>query len=350
MDMSAQGVYRYSHTVGFHAQTGKGFNNPVDVALGRGGVLYVLNRASPELDASLFQKGVTVCTVTEEYLGAFSGGGTGDGQIMWPVSIAIDKDDNIYISDEALHRISIFDKHRQFVGNWGVKGSGDGEFDRPAGIAFDKDDNLLVVDGLNNRVQMFTKDGKFLAKWGRAGRGDCEFNMPWGIAVDHSRDVYVADWRNDRIEKFDAGGRYLASFGNSGSGDGEFHRPTGVAVDLEGNIYVADWGNERVQVLGPDGSFRAKFRGESSLSKWAEEYFVTNPDELREREEANLEPDLDPLASDTLRDESASIEKLFWGPTSVKIDAQGRIYVVESCRHRIQVYVKEIPLEEVPRN
>ncbi len=31
--MSAQDVYRYSHTIDFYAQMGRGFNNPVDVAL-----------------------------------------------------------------------------------------------------------------------------------------------------------------------------------------------------------------------------------------------------------------------------------------------------------------------------
>jgi NHL repeat len=41
-----------------------------------------------------------------------------------------------------------------------------------------------------------------------------------------------------------------------------------------------------------------------------------------------------------MRQESASIEKFFWGPTAVKVDDQGRVYVVDSCRHRIQVYRK----------
>ena len=142
------------------------------------------------------------------------------------------------------------------------------------------------------------------------------------------------------FQKFDAQGGFLASYGTSGRGDGEFSRPSGVAVDGEGNIYIADWGNERVQVLSPDGGFLAKFRGESGLSKWGESYFIANQDELEERQKANLEPDLSLSPTDDLREESASIEKFFWGPISVKVDDQGRLYVVESCRHRIQVYCK----------
>ena len=338
--MSALDEYRYTHTIGLFANTGRGFQNPVDIALGRDGVLYVLSRGSSDLELRLPYKRVTMCTAEEDYLGEFSSGGTEDGQMMWPVSIAINRDDNVYISDEALQRISIFDKGGRYLNKWGLKGKGDGEFDRPAGIAFDRDDNLLVVDGLNNRVQKYTKDGAFLGAWGKAGTGDGEFNMPWGISIDGAGDVYIADWRNDRLQKFDAEGKHLASWGTSGSEDGEFYRPAGVTVDQEGSIYIADWGNERVQILGPHGDFHAKLRGESTLSKWSEDYFVANRDELEERMKADLEPELDLLPDDRLRDESASIEKLFWGPISVKVDSQGRVYVVDSCRYRIQVYQK----------
>jgi DNA-binding beta-propeller fold protein YncE len=340
METLTQNQYRYSHTIGFYAQNGRGFNNPVDVALGRDGLLYVLNRAGSDVELRMPYKRVTMCTLDEDYLGEFSSGGTEDGQMMWPTAIAIDAKGNLYISDEALQRISIFDSQGRFLAKWGVKGNAAGMFDRPASMAFDLDQHLLVVDGLNNRIQRYTTDGRFLGQWGQGGHGPGEFNLPWGIAVDRAGDVYVADWRNDRLQKFDAQGKFLASFGASGRGDGQFSRPAGVAVDAEGIIYVADWGNERVQVLSPDGGFLAKLRGESGVSKWGESYFIANQDERQERQKADLEPDLNLSPNDDLREESASIEKFFWGPTAVKIDDQGRLYVVESCRHRIQVYRK----------
>ena len=53
--------------------------------------------------------------------------------------------------------------------------------------------------------------------------------------------------------------------------------------------------------------------------------------EFEEREKADLEPQVDLPTKDYLRNESANIEKLFWGPTTVKIDDQGRIYVVDTA-------------------
>ena len=84
-----------------------------------------------------------------------------------------------------------------------------------------------------------------------------------------------------------------------------------------------------------------KFRGESGMSKWAHEYFSANMHEFEEREKADLEPQVDLPAKDYLRNESANIEKLFWGPTTVKIDDQGRIYVVDTGRARVQIYTRE---------
>ena len=339
--MSAQDGYRYSGTLGMLSLGGPGFYHPVDVAMGRGSVLYVLNRGTMDTGDSMFYKRITVCTPDDEYLTQLSYGGTGDGQIMWPSSIAIDQDENLYISDEALQRITILDKKGQFLAKWGTRGRGEGEFDRPANIVFDKGGNLLVVDGLNNRVQRYTKDGRFLGQWGSPGTGDGEFNMPWGVTIDHADNVYVADWRNDRIQKFDSDGKHLASWGRPGNGEGEFNRPSGLAVDGEGNIYVADWGNDRVQVLGPDGAFHAQFRGESRLSKWAEDWFTSDHLDLLEvRQESDMEPPLDPPLGEFFRNESAGIEKLFWAPTTVKVDAGGKVYVVDTCRHRIQFYEK----------
>ena len=104
--MSTQPGIEYDHTVGFLSGPAyRGFNHPVDVGLGSDGLMYVLNRAEIE---RLSSKRITMCTVDEEYLGQFGSGGNGEGQMMWPVAISLDGDGNVYISDEALHRILIF--------------------------------------------------------------------------------------------------------------------------------------------------------------------------------------------------------------------------------------------------
>ena len=341
--MVATKTIQYSHTVGtlFFPRESPGFTVPVDTALGRGGILWVLNRAG--VPSFVTARRITKCTCEGKWLGIspFGGTGKGDDRMIWPVSMVVDRDGNIYISDEALHRISVLDSEGNFLRNWGVKGAGNGEFNRPAGIAFDNDDNLMVVDGLNHRVQRYTRDGHFLGAWGRFGSGDGEFRNPWGVTVDSAGDVYVADWRNDRIQKFEPDGTHLATLGTPGGGDGELHRPAGIAVDGDGDIWVADWGNERVQVLDSDGRFVAKLRGEATLSIMSTDYYYEG---FHHQLEADLEAQRnmleDPPTFDSPRNESASIEKYFWAPTSVRIGDDGMIYIADSHRHRIQVYRK----------
>jgi DNA-binding beta-propeller fold protein YncE len=316
--MSTSIGFRYSHTIGLLAQTGRGFSLPVDCALGPERVLYVLNRGTP----TQRNTHVTICTVDGDYRADFGTYGTGDGQFIWPTAIAVDRQGYVYVGSESEHRIQKFSPTGQFVSKWGTPGDGDGELAGPSGMVFDREDNLYVVDHFNSRIQKFTKDGKFLLKWGTKGEGDGQFNLPWGIGLDAAGNVYVADWRNDRIQKFTAEGKFLAACGRSGDGNGEFHRPSSVAADADGNIYVADWGNNRVQVLAPDGQFRSKLLGDAGLSKWAEEFLPANPDYMEARATAH----------------NRELERFLWGPTAVRCGAAGMVYIVDSCRHRLQIY------------
>ncbi len=334
--MTTTKTFTYSHTIGFLAATGRGFTNPVDLAINSQGVLYVLNRAGPETTVRLPSKRVSMATLDEEWLGEWGTGGTDDGQFWWPSSIAIDSQDNVFVADEALQRISIFDKDGKFLDKWGVKGSQDGQLKHASCIRFDAEENLWLTDSGNNRVQKFTKDGKFISAWGERGFGPGQFEGPWGLALTDAGDVYISDWGNDRIQRYDTSGKLIEEFAGL-SGADAIHRPAGLAVDGEGNMYVADWGNERVKVLGPDGSLVASLRGESVDSKWAADYFEVNPEEGQLRYESDLFPELDPPGRRD-REISAGVEGYFWGPSAVMLDDAGRIYVADSLRHRLQVY------------
>ncbi len=338
--MTTTAAIRYSHTVGSLSNQGRGFQNPVDVALDSQGVMYVLNRAGPELPIRLPYKRVSMCTVDEEFLGEFGTGGTGPGEFWWPSSLVLDSQDRIYVADEALNRITIFSTEGEMLGMWGESGSAPGQIDRPSYMARDGDDNLLIADSGNHRIQKFTVDGQFIETWGEFGDREGQFNTPWGVALDAGGNVYVSDWGNDRIQKFTPVGEFMAMIPAPGRivpDSDRISHPAGLCVGGHGNVYVADWGNERVRVLSAEGDVLATLRGESETPTWADEYFLANPEEGALRLEADLSPVVDPPERRD-REESANVEKLLWGPTAVKLDGQGNVLVVDSCRHRIQVY------------
>ena len=119
---------------------------------------------------------------------------------------------------------------------------------------------------------------------------------------------------------------------------GVIQRPAAVAVDDEGLLYVADWGMSGAGVDAGGGGCGDHPGGLGGLALGAD-YFAANP---RRGRRAMRRPgaEIDP-AGERDREESANVEKLLWGPTAVKLDGEGRIFIVDSCRHRLQVYWKE---------
>lgn len=332
--------FPYIKTLGMRRIT----SNPVDIAVGADGTHYVLCRGDLGTE-------IRRTNWDDEDLGTISGYGRAEGKLVWPAALILDREQNLVVSDEALHRISFFNPAGAFLAAWGVLGAGDGALNRPSGIAFDADENLYVADTLNHRVQKFSKDGRFLGKWGRFGSGAGEFNMPWGIATDAEGAVYVADWRNDRVQKFSDAGEFMFCFGGSSvtrvsaslpaalapslfdwlarglpeqAPKGSLSRPAGLTVDRDGDIYVADWGNNRIQLFDPDGRFVQQFLGDATLSRSGRAYLRANAMPLRLREMADLDA-----------------QKRFKSPVSVRVDDEGHMYVPDYGCHRIQIYQKE---------
>ena len=315
-------VYNYEYCIGAAGPAGKGFSRPVDFAVGTGGSLYVLSRGN--INGGIH--GLTKCTLDHHLIWEERGSNFGGRQSRLPRCVAVDSDENVYVSDDASSEIFMYDIDGNFRGKWGTTGSEQGELNCPFGLAFDKEDNLFVVDSVNHRVQKFTREGRFLARWGSHGDGEGQFNLPWCIAIDGLGDVYVADWKNGRVQKFSPQGKYLATIGGPGTGEGELGLPSDVAVDEEGDVYVTDWGNDRLNIYAPDGSFLTAFTGgdAETLSVWAQDVVKANPDYLKARRRADL-----------------TGERWFRRPVAVNVDGEGRIMVLDALRARIQVYVKE---------
>lgn len=329
---------KYLKTIGFNSNQpiGRGFNYPYDIAFSDDSRIFVLNRMGGLRTSGIR---IQICTFEEDWLGEFSTGpGTGDDQLKVPVCMAFDGQDRLYVTDESLNEVKVFDNQGNFVKRWGTDIEGVGSLNGPSGIAHGSDGTVYVVEQYANRVHKLTGDGEPILSWGEEGTGEGQFNLPWGATVGSDGHVYVADWRNDRIQKFTPDGEFLAAYGESGDGEGQLHRPSSVAVDARGSIHVADWGNERVQVLDPDGAFQQMLYGEATLSKWAEEWLEVNLDEYDARKQSDLLVKDLPAHLRTPYHTASQTEPIFWGPVSVKLDSEDRLYVTEHSRHRIQIY------------
>jgi len=169
--------------------------------------------------------------------------------------LAIDDADRLFVSDSVMNHVLVFGPDHR------AEASISQGMASPAGIAIDTENRFLYVcDTELDQVLVYDADApyKLLRKMGAPSKhheltGPGDFSRPTNIAVDKDGNVYVSDTFNDRVEIFDADGNFIRTFGKPGDGPGYFARPKGIAVDADGHIWVADGVQNRVQVFNPEG-------------------------------------------------------------------------------------------------
>jgi peptidylamidoglycolate lyase len=140
----------------------------------------------------------------------------GAGLFIMPHGLTVDKDDNLWLTDVALHQVFKFNRKGELLmklGEAGVPGDDSLHFDLPTDVAVASDGSFYVSDGYgNSRVVKFSSTGDYLLEWGRKGDGPGEFNTPHAIDIDQDNNVYVADRENNRVQVFNSHGKFLAAY------------------------------------------------------------------------------------------------------------------------------------------
>ncbi len=182
------------------------------------------------------------------------------------IGLAMDDNDRLFVSDPGLHHILVFDathKAEDVITEGMVE---------PGGMTIDKENRLLyVADVALDQILVYDADSfKLLRKIGTTGHNHelttpGDFAKPTAVAVDQDGNLYVCDTMNNRIEIFDADGKFVSTFGKAGDGPGYFARPKGVAIDSDGHIWVADGMQDRVQVFNQEPQLLITFGGHGLL-------------------------------------------------------------------------------------
>jgi YD repeat-containing protein len=225
--------------------------------------------------------------------------GTGNGQFIEPLGVAMAKNGNVYVLDTSNNRVEELSPSGTYLEKFGSSGHEKGQLSSAWAIAVDSKGNIWIADSANNRVDEFNEKREFVEAFGfgvtngeeklevctttcragTAGSGTGQFKEPKGIAVNASGDVYVDDYANNRIEELTEKGAFLGMFGFgvsngeskfetctsackagvAGSGNGQFSSPHGVAVGPNGNVWVADTGNNRIEEFGEKDEYLTQF-------------------------------------------------------------------------------------------
>jgi len=175
-------------------------------------------------------------------------------------AVAFAPDGSFYVLDVGNHRVQKFDAKRKFVKAWGSLGSGPGQYLDPVGIAVGPDGRVHVLDDERGVVETYDANGTVLGSFGAYVGGVQAFDGSNALALDANGNFYVSTASPNEVQRFDPDGKPTMTYGAPGSGPGEFHEQAGLmSVDGAGRLFVTQ-GPQRgdqpaVLVFGPDGGY-----------------------------------------------------------------------------------------------
>jgi sugar lactone lactonase YvrE len=219
-----------------------------------------------------------------------------------PKGMCRDSDGNVVVLEPHYARVNHYSTTGELVSSWGVQGTEPGQLSFPRAVVATPDGRIYVSEYMQREwVQLFGRDRAVQRVIGAGGREAGQFNRAEGLALDQAGRLYVADSCNHRVQVFDAEGRHLRSYGTAGSGLGEMSYPYDVAVDDQGRQYICEFGNSRIQIFDSTGRPLEIVGGPGAA-----------PGE-------------------------------FSNPWSIALDSHGNLYVADSMNHRVQKLIRRNP-------
>lgn len=231
------------------------FANPVNVALGPDGQLYVADFDNGKIRVVDPEDGQTATVIAQE-------------GFKRPFALAFAPDGTLYVTTDAnssggpqgpmtgtIWAVDVGAKSATIVAE---------NVGRPRGIAVLPDGRLAISDYQHHVIELVNPGSGSVSTlagaWDAPGMVDgaaARFSVPYGLAVFDGK-LVVADQDNNRLRLVGLDGSVQTLCGESGGfADGamasaRFARPQGVAVDGRGTIYVTDADNYRVRRISGD--------------------------------------------------------------------------------------------------
>jgi len=255
-------------------------NNPFGVLVGPDGGLYWADFGSNRvMRLDLRTKRVAVIAGTGEKGHAGDGGPAAKALLSTPHEVRFDAAGNMFIAERDTHVVRYIDMKSgviSTVAGTGIRGySGDGgpaaaaQLAQPHSIALDRDDNLYICDILNNRIRRRDpKTGIITTFAGTGEKGETPDQAsldgtpllaPRSIDVGPDGTLYLVLREGNKAFTINPARRTLKRLAGTGvmgyAGDGgpalaaQFRGPKGVALSPDGSLYIADTENHVIRKI-----------------------------------------------------------------------------------------------------
>jgi DNA-binding beta-propeller fold protein YncE len=272
--------------------------------------------------------------------------GTALGQFNKPRSVAVDREDNLYVVDMT-GRVQKFSPRGEFVLSWQMPQT---DLGKPKGMCRDPNGHIVVLEPHYQRVNHFTPGGTLFSQWGEKGTNVGQLTLPRSVAINSHGEVFISEYTTvDRVQGFTVEHKPFVCFGKPGAGHGEFNRAEGLGIGSDDRIYVADSCNHRIQIFSREGQWLASCgKPGSSPGELSYPYDVRVDEDDRQYVcefgnsriqifDGNCQP-VEIIGGPGNRPGQ------FNNPWSIAFDSQGNLYVADAGNHRVQKLVRKQPV------
>lgn len=272
--VAGTGVAGYSGDGG--AATSAMLNLPYGIAVDNTGNIFISDNGN-----NVIRK-VNSAGVISTYAGTGVAGYSGDtgpatsATLNSPQGIVLNDSGWLFIADANNNAVRVVDSAKKMltVAGTGLAGnSGNGgmataaTLHYPVSVALDIYNNLYIADYLNNVVRKVNTSGVISTVAGNGTMGvsgdggvatSAQLHFPSGVSVDGARNLYIADQGNNAVRRVDSNGtiyNFAGTHTNGYNGDGglainaQLSSPKGVAADGWGRVYIADYDNNVVRMV-----------------------------------------------------------------------------------------------------
>ncbi|CAF4467175.1 unnamed protein product, partial [Rotaria sp. Silwood2] len=346
---------------------------PFDIDFDGYANLYVVDHQNHRIQR--FQPGSLTGTTVA---GSSGSSGSTRSQLYYPTSMIVTKNGTMFILDTSNYRVLRW-QVGETLGYIVAGGNGNGGAFTQIGVSYklfvDDQDNVYVSENANHRITKWhstnSTTGVLIAGGNGQGNAAEKLNSPWGIYVDNSSGLYIADCSNHRVQYWTYGGSFGTTVAGSTSDPGpwsyQLSSPTSVTLDIYGYIYIMDFSNERIQKWFPGAPFGVTVAATNMYNPYgmtmdpfgnlivADTYYhrvisfsLTCP-ATTTTTPAPATQAIVPLCSTAIWNQTSttiagttssagSTSSLLYYPYDIDFDAYGNLYIVDCYNHRIQRY------------
>lgn len=128
---------------------------------------------------------------------SFGGYDWGQGVLKEASHIYVSKNDIVYVTDIAAHKIFVYDYYGNYLFDIGSQ-----VLESPRGLCVDDLENIFVADAKKNQILGFDKTGRQILQMGSRSTKLAGFQEPSDVTIIRNK-MYIADTQNHRIQIFE---------------------------------------------------------------------------------------------------------------------------------------------------